>query len=170
MTDDAWRRDLMQRHGDLFRQYGDPTVGDGWRALVEKAIERIAAVVASAPGAKVTITQIKEKFGGLRIYFDPKGLPNEKLAQVREAIELAEARADCTCEACGAEGRLYLDDGCYLTRCERHAHGEPVPRPHNSGLFVKVATVDGAVRIVSARRYDREHDVFINVPPEEAED
>jgi hypothetical protein len=73
------------------------------RCHFETALARIAAAVASVPGAKVTITQIKEKYGALRIYFDDSGLSEDAEARVEEAIDLAEYRAACTCENCGAE-------------------------------------------------------------------
>jgi hypothetical protein len=167
MTDDDWRHQLKERHADLFGWGGDLAVGSGWRELIEKAVERIAAAVASAPGAKVTITQIKEKFGGLRIYFDEEtALTGTARARVEEAIALAEARADCTCETCGAEGRLYIRGGWYLTCCEIHAEGEPVCR---RGHYLVWRTRENNTRgTVRARRYDRECDAFVDVPIEEA--
>jgi hypothetical protein len=40
---------------------------------------------------------------------------------------LAVARSACTCEICGAEGRLYSRRGWLATRCAEHAAGDPVP-------------------------------------------
>ena len=128
----SWQTALLKRHPRLFgadepgHARGYPSVGDGWQLLVEKAIERIHAATASVPPHSITIVQIKEKLGGLRIYADWRGLPDDVAAKVQEAIELAEARAECTCETCGASGRLHNDGGWLLTRCEQHASGEPV--------------------------------------------
>jgi hypothetical protein len=168
MTSDDWRQGLMQRHASLFARGGALAVGSGWRELIEKAVERIAVVAAGAPGDEITITQIKEKFGGLRIYFNAKRLPDDTLARIREAIDLAEARADCTCETCGAQGRLYYDDGWYVTCCEVHAQGEPVRRRPNYSIWRPAA--GGVGGMLGARRYDRERDAFVDVPAAEIQE
>ena len=125
---DSWQSDLMLRYPQLFQQAGYPTVGDGWQDLIERAVARVAAAVAGGPaGSGVGIVQIKEKFGTLRLYYHARKLPTKIFARVREAIDLAEARSACTCEECGAEGRLYKRNGWYLTRCVDHAEGEPGP-------------------------------------------
>ena len=171
MTEKDWRERLMRRHAELFGRGGYPTVGDGWRELVETAIARIAAAVASVPGAKVTITQIKEKYGGLRIYFDGGGLSDEAEASIEEAIELAEYRAACTCEDCGSQGQLYDNHGWYITRCEAHAEGEAVPpAPGLQNLRIRRVLVDGKLRIVAAHCYDRARDAFVEVPVAAPED
>jgi hypothetical protein len=54
--------------------------------------------------------QIKEKFGALRFYWDG-GLSEATRVKVKEAIALATARSACSCEICGAEGRLYTNGG-----------------------------------------------------------
>ena len=61
-----WRTELIEAHPNLFdidhgqvRRSVYPTAGDGWRELVERAVERIATAVAAA---SLRITQIKEKF------------------------------------------------------------------------------------------------------------
>ena len=171
MMETDWRERLIRRHADLFGLGGYPTVGNGWRELIETALARIAAAVASVPGAKVTITQIKEKYGGLRIYFDDSGLSEDAEARVEEAIDLAEYRAACTCENCGAEGQLYNNHGWYITRCEAHAEGDPVPAaPGRKNLRIRRMLVDGELRIVAAHRYDRARDAFLEVPTAVLED
>lgn len=87
-------------------------------------------------------------------------------AQVEEAIDLAEARSACTCEICGREGRLYDRGGWLATACPEHARGEPVPvKVGCENLHVVRRLVDGGVRIVSCRRYDRNADAFVDVDP-----
>jgi hypothetical protein len=165
----TWQLDLMMSYPHLFARADDPKlsqgypcVGDGWRPIVERAIERIDTVLA---GGRVEIVQIKEKLGGLRIYFYSKGLPAGVLATVREAIDLAEARADCTCETCGAVGRLHDKGGWLATRCELHADGQPVEPQHgDANLHVKWTIQDGKMRVISCRQYDRERDAFFDAP------
>ncbi len=71
---------------------------EGWRAIVEPVLDKLEAM------PDVTIAQVKQKFGGLRIYVglarrDWKSHPAMKL--IAEAVELC-AR---TCESCGGAGR-----------------------------------------------------------------
>ena len=167
----TWQTDLLERYRNLFGSAEDPetlrgypTVGDGWRAVVEKAVERIDAALAGGPG-RVEIVQIKEKLGGLRMYFHSRDLSAGSLAKVREAIDLAEARADCTCETCGAPGRLYDKGGWLSTRCELHAAGKLVlPRDPEPDVHIKWTIEDGRMRVISCRRYDRARDVFVDAP------
>jgi hypothetical protein len=121
-TNRTWQAELVDRYPGLFNQEingrvmapGYPNTGDGWRDLVETAIGRIAAAVAAAPSGSLGITQIKEKFGALRLYWHGRNnLPETTCAAVAEAVHLAEARSACTCETYGAgtpvrQGRLHV--------------------------------------------------------------
>jgi hypothetical protein len=169
---DNWQNDLMRRYPHLFGGSGYPTVDDGWRGIVETASARIAAAVDGYPAGSLTITQIKQKYGGLRIYTDSHGMPDDVLEKVEDVIDLAEARAECTCDQCGDEGNLHDDAGCLMTRCELHAQGKrQAPRPGWERLLVKGTATDGKISIKSCRRYDRELDVFVDapLPPDEEE-
>ena len=81
----TWQSDLVARHPALFNLTehgrtstpGWPTVGDGWRELVETAVGRIAKAVAAAPAGSLRIVQVKEKFAGLRLYWQSAGLSDE---------------------------------------------------------------------------------------------
>jgi hypothetical protein len=165
-----WRDQLVERHPDLFEivfdgrvhRPGLPAVGDGWRDLVERAVARIAAA-AGASASTIKISQIKEKFGTLRLYWSGE-VPDAVRDAIGEAIDLAEARSAVTCEACGAPGVPWVGDGWHHTACERHGRGRKVPiRPGNEGLR-QVWRADGPPRWV---RYDRDADAFVEVeaPP-----
>ena len=172
-----WQADLVARHPDLFNEEsggqistpGFPSVGDGWRDLVETAIGRIATAVAAAPAGSLQIGQIKEKFGTLRLYLDThKALPEATSAAIDEAISLAEARSACTCEQCGQPGRLYDKGGYVFTACDQHAQGKAVEvRPGRENVHIVRTLQDGKLSIVSCRRYVRETDSFVDVPPAE---
>src|SRR3546814_17127716 len=43
-------------------------VGDGWCQLIETLCARLDAILTPAPGATMTVMQVKEKFGRLRFY------------------------------------------------------------------------------------------------------
>jgi hypothetical protein len=176
-TTPTWQSQLIARYPDLFNQEingrvtrpGHPMVGDGWRDLVETAIGRIATAVAAAPSGSVGISQIKEKFGALRLYWHGRNnLPEATCAAVEEAIYLAEARSACTCETCGAEGRLYNKSGYLFTACEEHAQGKAVEvRPGRENVHIVRTLKDGKLSIASCRRYIRETDSFVDVSPAE---
>jgi hypothetical protein len=158
-----WRADLVEAHPRLFdRTSGYPSCEEGWRDLLERMCERMETALRE--GETIRIVQIKEKFASLRCYWHRGNVSAETTAKIMEAIALAEARSACTCERCGAEGRLYNKDGFYMTRCAVHAEGAEVPSERGEiAHFVRRATADGSRSV--RRRYDRETDTFTEVPP-----
>ena len=126
-----WRFDLIEAHPDLFHPLPDnpgvaqasPACGAGWWDLLERACARIRAAI-QADGGTLKFTQIKEKYGTARLYWEG-ALSPEADARVEEIIDLAEARSACTCEVCGEEGRLHCDGRWLMTRCAAHAQGHP---------------------------------------------
>ena len=165
-----WRRALVESFPDLFHPEGDPPgapgwpwVDEGWRDLLQRACSRIRAVVRADDGAFQT-TQIKEKFGTLRLYWSGSLSP-DAAARVEEAVDLAEARSACTCEVCGEPGRLY-GPGWFTTRCAAHAEDRRAieTRPGFDGILIVQRLVDGRHR-TTARRYDRATDSFVDVVP-----
>jgi hypothetical protein len=175
--DPQWQDQLVARYPTLFVEEsngrigtpGSPTCGDGWRDLVETAVGRIATAVAAAPSGSVGITQIKEKFGALRLYWHGRNnLPEATCAAVEEAIYLAEARSACTCETCCAEGRLFKRGGQLLTACDTHARGEAVKvQLGRENIHIVRTLKDGKLTIASCRRYVHKTDSFVDVPPAE---
>lgn len=87
--------------------------GDGWKDILAKVMP-----VLEATGARVS--QIKEKFGGLRLYWDPpeEEMPFWHRVAVNMAIEQAESASFKTCEQCGAAGKKRNDDGWINMRCD----------------------------------------------------
>lgn len=69
------------------------------------------------------VTQIKEKFGGLRFYYS---VNKEYSMAVAELVRTAEKTASETCEVCGAPGHLRTERAWLLTLCDRHNTAEPV--------------------------------------------
>lgn len=166
-----WRVELIEAHSDLFQPpadfpgaaQGSPECDAGWRDLLDRMCVRIRPTI-QADGGAFKFSQIKEKYGTLRVYWDGRLSPDAD-AHVEEAIALAEARSAATCEVCGEEGRLR--EGAWLTtRCEAHSEGRPAVE-HRSGLenvYLLRYFVDGR-RFVTCRRYDRQNDVFVDVDP-----
>lgn len=158
-----WRSGLINNHPRLFHAGGWPACEAGWRPILEKVCTRIEAILNESESFRVL--QIKEKLGTLRFYWS--GTMTEAARErVGEAIFLAEARSGCTCELCGAEGRLYSDSGSLRTACTEHAKGEPVAiKPGLENLHIVWKSVSGQRPIVLCRRYDRGSDTFIDVDP-----
>jgi hypothetical protein len=69
----------------------------------------------------IAAAQVKEKFGGLRVYTD------EAHAEVDAAIKAAESKAWKTCEVCGEPGkRVAVNGGGWVkTMCDEHAANWP---------------------------------------------
>jgi hypothetical protein len=167
-----WRIELIEAHARLFRPpaehceaaQGYPECDEGWHDLLERACVRIENALDNGDAFKVV--QIKEKYGTLRFYWDGK-LSEDAKAKVEEAIALAEARSACTCEVCGAVGRLYNRGGWFATACAEHAKGEPEPvKPGFENIRIVRRIVRGQVRILSCRRYERATDSFADISPD----
>ncbi len=85
--------------------------GNGWRALIEPIIQHADEIGA-------TITQIKEKYGFLRVYFDPGHVDCDTL---EDMVDKAEMDSATRCEMCGANAHLMVKGGWYKVLCKEHA-------------------------------------------------
>lgn len=85
-------------------------LGDVTEADVQDRLETMKAVEEKVP----IVTQVKEKFGGLRFYVN--GANDEQYGMIR----FAEAMSYKTCEVCGSRGKIFNDYGRFSTRCKEH--------------------------------------------------
>jgi len=100
-------------------EYGFEEVGEGWHFLlksldimmgfaVERAVQHATVVKEQyrdkecKADAKVIILQIKEKFGGLRVYWSSEGLGTRRESELIGATEITELMSLKTCETCGS--------------------------------------------------------------------
>jgi hypothetical protein len=83
-------------------------VGFGWRPLVEKLVDDIIAIE-----PEVDVTQVKEKFGGLRFYTG--GASDEVYA----LIDNAEEESFKICENCGTRENVTTKGGWLITLCDK---------------------------------------------------
>ena len=91
--------------------------GDGWFAIVWRLcedLEPLVTEVEKATGQWFEVTQVKEKFGGLRFYV------NHRTDAIWKRIEAAETESLRTCEVCGQPGKGREGDWI-LTVCDEHA-------------------------------------------------
>ena len=122
-------------------ELGYSAVGPGWTTIL-KALDGImvgsvahavqhATVVKEEyrdkqceADASIIILQIKEKFGGLRVYWTGSGLGDRIWNQVGGAVTMAESMSYKTCEKCGStkgvdtRKRNSAAGGRTLTLCE----------------------------------------------------
>ena len=74
-----------------------------------------AGTVASPHGADyvpVVLTQVKEKFGTLRVYYEGGD------DFMRTVVEAFESMSSVTCEMCGTRENTYMTNGWISVRCE----------------------------------------------------
>jgi hypothetical protein len=93
-------------------------VGDGWSDIIVALCARINALLEESPGASLSVKQVKEKFGGLRFYYDLRGANESLIIALDEAVDLAEAACGHACERCGRLGSLDDRSGWLSTLCE----------------------------------------------------
>ena len=91
--------------------------GDGWFDILWRLCEELEPLVAEleqAAGCQFEVLQVKEKFGGLRVYV------NNANDAIRQRLESSEQESLHTCEVCGQPGKLR--DGSWIkTLCDQHA-------------------------------------------------
>ena len=85
--------------------------GDGWANIIKEALSLIANE-AIREQLNTQIHQIKEKFGGLRIYL------SSETDYMSGVIRMAEAMAFITCEICGKPGEMTSRGGWMKTLCK----------------------------------------------------
>lgn len=87
---------------------------DGWGPLIAELETQLKAL-----SPDYTISQVKEKFGGLRYYATPGDVDEETSKQFRALINQAEAKSYEICECCGQPGQLSRrgKHGWYKTLC-----------------------------------------------------
>ncbi len=116
------KNDFPQLYSEIV---GGFSCGDGWEPIIRKLSERIVSLNLSH---SVEVVQVKEKFGGLRYYFDiiydienDEDYPIGEADIVDKLVKEAEAEADQTCEKCGKPGTLNKSGYWLNTRCEEHS-------------------------------------------------
>jgi hypothetical protein len=116
---DAFAKQMEERFPKMFAEpYGGFCCGEGWWPILTNLCANIQHHLdwknkQSEVVPQVVVAQIKEKFGGLRFYYD--GGDDEISGMVR----MAEAWAGNTCETCGKPG--YQREGGWIkTLCNEH--------------------------------------------------
>ena len=86
--------------------------GNGWLPLLIPILEYILKYNEEHPGSEITITQIKEKYGELRVYVD------HGTDELYDLIDDATEKSCWICEECGKPGETKEVHGWLYTRCD----------------------------------------------------
>lgn len=103
------------------------TVGQGWVKLISRLIDDM-----NETDCTYVVAQVKEKFGGLRFYYDPvehaegcNGGDDWSACPLAQLVSRAEAKSYETCEKCGRKADPQDDDsvkfgrwGSYCKQCK----------------------------------------------------
>lgn len=81
-------------------------VNKGWYELIDNLFENLSE--------GIILLQVKEKFGGLRVYYAGGTKEDNKL------IMEAESKSVKICETCGKTGELHNNGGWYSVLCDEH--------------------------------------------------
>ena len=119
---DAFAKQMEERFPKMFANpYGGFCVGEGWWPILETLCSNIQSHTdwwnknrETRPVVEqVVVEQIKEKFGGLRFYYQGGD------DQISGMVRMAEAWAGHHCEICGAPGKS-RNGGWIKTLCDEH--------------------------------------------------
>jgi hypothetical protein len=122
---DAFEKHMEERFPKMFENpYGGFAVGAGWWPIIEALCGHIQHYIdwkneqrekySRGEGCpQVVVAQIKEKFGGLRFYYDGG---DDKISGM---VSMAESWAGHSCETCGAPGKS-RSGGWIRTLCDHH--------------------------------------------------
>lgn len=124
---------MHKKYPEMFANpYGGFAVGKGWWPILQALCSQIdahtkwrnntrKALLKDNPYKQkipkevtpVKVAQIKEKFGGLRFYYDGGD------DTIDGMVRMAEVWASCSCEECGKPGKS-RDGGWIKTLCDEH--------------------------------------------------
>lgn len=91
-------------------------VGSGWQALIDRLHKDLLAL-----DPNYQVTQIKEKFGGLRYYIaTSEDLDADTQWQMQALTHAAEEQSLTICEACGEPGKPTSARMWIKTYCDEH--------------------------------------------------
>lgn len=124
-TYEEFEKRMEAKYPKMFvRPYGGFAIGEGWWKIIEVLCDQIQSHINWRQEQKekyqrgdgcqqVVVHQIKEKFGGLRFYYDGGD------DYIHGMLAMAESWAACTCEVCGERGSL-RHGGWIRTLCDKH--------------------------------------------------
>lgn len=149
----------------------------GWYGILESLFEEVEEIIPAGQRRLLTVGQIKEKFGGLRVYMG-YGLREPKTPdalEIQRRIAVADFRAECraarTCEVCGNRGVL-REGGWWRTTCDLHADGRkpPAKARGRSRERPRIERWSGEGDVFEVYEYDPETDTVTRLPDKTRQD
>lgn len=119
---------LISLHPQLYGPLGFFACGDGWYSILDALGTAIESIVALEKrkiefkegetvkfGDLIAISDIKEKYGTLRVYFSSSIAG----AMLDDLVDLAEEVSQYTCEYCGEAGKIRDVSGWRTCMCDK---------------------------------------------------
>jgi hypothetical protein len=116
---EEFEKRMVEAYPKMFAEpYGGFAVGPGWWPILETLCSQIQHHIdwknkKTMIVPQVNVAQIKEKFGGLRFYYDGGD------EYISGLVSMAESWAACSCETCGTPGER-REGGWIRTLCDTH--------------------------------------------------
>lgn len=116
---DVFAKHMEERFPKMFSApYGGFAVGEGWWPIIESLCANIQSHTDwknknSEVIPQVVVMQVKEKFGGLRFYYEGGD------EQIQGMVTMAETWASASCEDCGAPATKQTS-GWIKNVCDKH--------------------------------------------------
>jgi hypothetical protein len=104
---------------EIFKGYRGDYGPDGWCDIIEHLVQNINQYLGEEKQKKFKVTQIKEKFAGLRFYYYAE-LDEADRNEIDLFINLAEWESEQTCQVCGALGQQSTKGYWIRTVCDQH--------------------------------------------------
>jgi hypothetical protein len=80
----------------ISRGYSDLGIGVGWSCLILDLVDALSGI-----DPRTRLTNIRQKYGELRVTLEPADGPAVRSPTALEAVQRAQARSLITCERCG---------------------------------------------------------------------
>lgn len=104
-----------------------PECNPGWDALLREFFDAVKRLMPNPN--HFHLGQIKEKWGGLRIYYSLENVADEVHGEIDRVYDDVSERSYRTCEITGKPGKLVNRKGAVMVRCEELAQQGDVELP-----------------------------------------
>lgn len=105
----VWQLALYNRFGSLLSELDTFACSEGWASLMGSMFEQVEQIEKTMEHEEfyepVKFVQIKEKFGGLRAYYNGGVLNGKAVQRIYEIVNKAESKSFEVCEECGKPGK-----------------------------------------------------------------